>query len=157
MEIKQPNLETSGQLDMKYSTLRFLPSFSAVPLPEVTTISTQTTDTAFALCAQCSDTQLALVDSAYLITDLCNRHTLKPRFSAYNWKSLAKTGGLNIASWCSALRSDVAALDNSTRTILLKTDELTTEKSDLEKRVLRLKSKNQILDVQLASLKVSCH
>lgn len=153
VEIKQPNME-SGQLDME-GVFEFIPSTSVVPLPEVATISTQTTDTAFALCAQCSDTQLALVNSAHLITGLCKRHTLKPRFSAYNWKSLAMTGGIDIASWCAALRTDVAALDDSTRSLLQKTEALTIEKNELEKRVIRLKSKNQTLDVQLTSLKVS--
>ena len=63
-------------------------------------VSTQTTETAFALCARCSETQNCLVSIADRVSAVCSRHTqLKPALAATDWESLAKVGGLELGEW----------------------------------------------------------
>lgn len=122
--------------------------------PGVTDACIQTTDTAFALCAQCSETQLALVDSARLISGLCDRSMLKSKFSSYNWDSLMKIGRLDVANWYEALQTDAAALDEKSCLLLESIKELNSERDELEESSRMFKSKIQALEIQLDSLKV---
>lgn len=115
----------------------------------------QTTDTAFALCAQCVDTQLALVESARLICGLCNRSKLNSKFSSYDWDSLMKIGRLDVAKWYEALQSDAAALDEQKYVLLRSIEELNSERDRLEESCHGFKNKMQALETQLNSLKVS--
>lgn len=117
-------------------------------------VCTQTTDTAFALCAQCSATQLGLIESARLVSGLCEGLYLDSRFLSYNWNALAKIGGLEIADWCEALRIDVRALDKTSRSLLDRIEALTSERDKLNEDVSQLKGDAKALDVQLNSIKV---
>lgn len=123
--------------------------------PVMSDVCTQTTDTAFALCAQCSTTQLGLMESAQLVTGLCERCDLKSKFSSYDWESLVKVGGLEIANWCESMRMDVEALDEKNCFLVETVEELTSERDRLDNYVHQLENRIKSVDVQLTSLKVN--
>ena len=122
--------------------------------PGLVDVCTQTTNTAFALCAQCNDTQSVLVDSAHLVSRFCKKSALNSNFDAYDWNGLLKVGGLNAANWYQALQSDMAALDGKNSLLLKNIEELAVEKSELEENVTTLKSQIEALSTRLNSVKV---
>ena len=122
--------------------------------PELVSSHTQTTDTAFVLCAQCSATQQGLLQSARLVTGLCERHNLKSRFSLCDLPALEQMGGLEVANWCEAIQIDVRALDESSRTLLERVEALSQERDQLTQTIQQLQNNSRSLDAQLTSLKV---
>ena len=123
-------------------------------LPKSTDACVQTTDTAFALCAQCNETQLALVDSAQLISRLCDRNLLKSKFSSCDWNTQMKVGRLDVANWYGALQADVASLDERSCLLMRSVEDLNLERDKLEEGSQKLKNKMHALEMQLNSLKV---
>lgn len=123
--------------------------------PNVTDACIQTTDTAFALCAQCTETQSALVDSAKLISILSDRNLLKSKFSSCDWDTLMKIGRLDVANWYEALQTDVAALDERSCLLMKSIEDLNLERDQLEESSQGFISEIQALEMQLGSLKVS--
>ncbi len=132
---------------------------ASTSLPEVVDVCIQTTDTAFALCAQCTDTQLAMVDSAHRIARLCKRNKLESTFSSYDWDALLKIGRLDVTNWHTALQADASALDENSCILLKHIEELNMEvnmeRDKLEESSRNFKDKIQSLEMQLNSLKVS--
>lgn len=125
------------------------------PTTEVTDACIQTTDTAFALCAQCTETQLALVNSARLISGLCDRNKLGSKFSSYDWDALVKIGRLDVGNWWEALQTDAAALDENTHLLLKSIEELISERDELQESSHKFRNRIQSLEMQLNSLKVN--
>ena len=123
--------------------------------PETNEICTQTTETAFMLCAQCSITQAALVDSADLISGLCKASNLRSMFAIYDWNTLVKRGGIEIIKWCDSLKVDTSALKGNIIALVDKLEVLTSDKEKLKNQVAHLKEKNQSLDNHLNAVKVS--
>ena len=124
-------------------------------MAETAEISTQTTETAFMLCTQCSSMQSALVNSASLVSGLCKAHSLRSRFGIYDWKALVNSGGIEISKWYHSLQVDVAALEENAGILTDKMERLTAERDKLGKQVTFLKDKNHSLDIHLKALKVS--
>lgn len=122
--------------------------------PEVVDVSTQTTDTAFALCAQCSATQLGLVESAQLMAELCERHGLQSSFSSCDWSALEKVGGLEVGKWCQAVEIDVGALDKAICSLSERVKALSLERDELCENVHQLEVNSLALNSQLEALKV---
>lgn len=142
-----------SSVDQEDSKASSLPPVSEAP--KVTDACIQTTDTAFALCAQCTETQLALVDSAQLISRLCDRNMLKSKFFSCDWDTLMKIGRLDVAIWCESLRTDVAALDERSCLLMKSIEDLNLERDKLEESSQTFINKIQDLEIQLTSLKVS--
>lgn len=146
-------LQTENHEDSRLSESASLVAMAEPP--GVTDACIQTTDTAFALCAQCFETQHALVDSARLISGLCDRNKLKSKFASCNWDSLTKIGRLDVANWYEALQTDVAALNENSCLLLKSIKELNSEREGFEESSHRLQNKIQALEIQLNSQTVS--
>ena len=118
-------------------------------------VSTQTTETAFALCARCSETQNCLVSIADRVSAVCSRHARekKPSLAATDWASLARVGGLEIGEWERALHDDLSTIDgycckleeSCTRLAL----QIDTQKETIES----LHSEARVLTSQINSLR----
>lgn len=121
---------------------------------ETSEICTQTTETAFMLCAHCSTIQSALVNTASQVTGLCGAHSLRSRFAIYDWEALVKKGGIDIVTWSDSLRVDMVALEDEANSLIGKVEGLTSERDKLKKQVALLKEKNQSLDIHINALKV---
>jgi hypothetical protein len=114
----------------------------------------QTTDTAFALCAQCTEIQFTLVDSAQLVSRLCDRNMIESRFSCYDWNTLLNVGRLDIGSWFEALQTDSAALDERCCVLMRSVENLNLERDKLEESSQIFINRIQALEKELNSLKV---
>ncbi len=122
----------------------------AVPSRKIVSVSTQTTDTAFALCARCSATQTTLVSAASLVTELCHRHKLKSHFSSCDWNALAKVGGIELKKWLESFQIDMKSLEMDKYLL----EDVTSERDQLVENECLLKSEVEKLQTHIETLEV---
>ncbi len=117
--------------------------------------STQTTETAFALCARCSETQNSLVGIASSISKLCTEFERESFLADTDWSSLAKVGGVVAAEWERALRKDLETLSGCNHELTHRCRQLTSEISDQWETIRVLDSGSKLLSSELNTLKES--
>ena len=118
-------------------------------------VSTQTIETAFALCARCSETQNCLVSIADRVSVVCSRHTqeTEPALAATDWGRLAKVGGLELGEWERALHEDLSTFDGYCCKLEDSCARLALE-IDTQKEVIEsLQSESSVLTSQINSLR----
>ena len=120
--------------------------------PKCTTVSTQTTETAFALCVKCSSTQSTLVSAAGRLAELCRSLHLPSLMARTDWEREAEIGGLEPGRWGEAMATDLAAIDSRSRALGEMVDnlgeELTRQKElerALKSKISRLMSESESL------------
>ena len=122
---------------------------------ETRSVHTQTTETAFALCVRCSDTQNTLVDIAQSVSAICSKHNQRSSLSETDWESLAKVEGLDIKKWSTCFESDLNCFDSYTCCLKETGEELMREQSNDREVIGKLKSEIDTLSSQIDSLQVS--
>ena len=125
-----------------------------VPLmvTDVESVSTQTIDTAFALCARCSETQDGLVRIASSFSILFSAHHQRSSFSETDWASLAKVGGLTVSKWENALKKDIDALDSFMFDLESECAGLKSDLAGQIETIHKLEMESQVLSLQIGSL-----
>ena len=118
-------------------------------------VHTQTTETAFALCVRCSDTQDSLVNIAQSVSTVCSKHNQKSSLSQTDWEALAKVEGLDIKKWSSCLESDLSCLESYTGHLEETVEKLKIEQSDDREIIGNLENEIDTLSSQIDSLRVS--
>lgn len=118
-------------------------------------VSTQTTETAFALCARCSETQNCLVSIASSVSQLCTDCERGSSLAGTDWSALAGVGGLVVAEWKEALENDVVTLDGCNRELKEKCRQLDSELCEHRETIEDLKAESRHLSSELAVLQAS--
>ena len=117
-------------------------------------MSTQTTDTAFALCARCSQTQDTLIGAAGSVSRLCHEEGLVAELAKVDWEALAKVGGMELGKWNGNLKSDLCSIGEHCCRLKQSVAELGLERDAHKKTVGQLESEIQQLSNQLDALQV---
>ena len=118
---------------------------------------TQTTETAFALCARCSDTQDCLVSIAASISDLCSKHRLCSASGNTDWRALARVGGLELTTWERAFRKDVDSIKGYCSQLESRADKLALESDAHREETARIEAESKSLQSQIHSLQSTMH
>ena len=118
---------------------------------------TQTTETAFALCARCSDTQDCLVSIAASISDLCSKHRLCSALASTDWRDLARVGGLELSTWEGAFRKDVDSIEGYCSQLEARADKLACESDAHREETARIEAESTSLRSQIHSLQSAMH
>jgi hypothetical protein len=117
-------------------------------------VSTQTTDTAFALCARCSQTQETLVGVASSVSVLCHEEGLASGLAKVDWEALAKIGGMELGKWNGNLNTDLGSIGEHCCRLKRTIVELELERDTHKRTVGQLESEVQQLSVQMDTLQV---
>ncbi len=117
--------------------------------------STQTVETAFALCVRCSETQICLVSVASSISQLCCECERESILAGTDWRSLAEVGGLSVAEWEGALGKDLETLKGCNRELKEKRQLLTSELSEHRETIEVLRTESELLRSELSDLHAS--
>ena len=121
---------------------------------EVATVSTQTTDTAFALCARCSQTQETLISVASSVSVLCHEEGLASGLAKVDWEALAKIGGMELGKWNGNLNTDLCSIGEHCCRLKQTVVELELERDAHKQTVGQLESEIQQLSNQMDTLQV---
>ena len=135
-----------------------IPTPSSVP--SCTSVCTQTTDTAFALCVRCSSTHTTLMSAAAMIQGVCCSLHLPSLSSDTDWKREAELGVLNHRQWAEAMDTDLKrieahSLEQEEELVRLR-DQLTQQKSHeeiLRSDLSQLSLKHHQLEVAMSDNK----
>ncbi len=100
-------------------------------------VSTQTTETGFALCIQCSDTHRTLAELAQTVSTVSSTHQLPSALSARDWVGLASVGGLDTGDWAERFKRDLNALSSHTTLQECRVKELEEELAE-KKDIVRI-------------------
>ena len=117
-------------------------------------VSTQTTVTAFALCARCSDTHAVLVNAANSVVSVFSKHGQKSIMASTNWSAMAEVGGLVLEGWKGSFDSDLNGLDVYCQKQQERISRLVSERELLQETVGKMESELQLLGSQIESLQV---
>ena len=116
--------------------------------------STQTTDTAFALCAQCSNTQQMLIEVADLMATLCHEQEEKSSMAKVDWQALAKVDGLEVSKWRRCLKTDLRSVSELCRRLRERVGGLELECDTHKSVVGKLENEMEQLSTQMDALQV---
>lgn len=122
--------------------------------PKCSHVSTQTTVTAFALCAKCSESHSILVNAANSLVSVVSKHGQKSIMSSTDWSAMAEVGGLELEGWMKAFDSDLGSLDAFCEKQEERISKLAGERDLLRETVGKLESESQSLGTQIESLQV---
>ena len=117
-------------------------------------MSTQTTDTAFALCARCSQTQKTLIRVASSVSVLCHEEGLASGLAKVDWEALAKIGGMELGKWNGNLNTDLCSIGEHCCRLKQMVVELELEQDAYKQTVGQLESEIQQLSNQMDTLQV---
>ena len=82
----------------------------AQPPPSHATVSTQTAETAFALCVRCYSTLFELTTAAGGLQELCNSLQVMSHMAEKNWEREAELGVLEPREWGEVMSKDLKAI-----------------------------------------------
>ena len=119
--------------------------------------STQTTETAFALCARCSETQDSLVSIAASVSGICSKHHLGSALADTDWRALARVGGLELKHWEGALGEDLSSIGDYCCQLENRADQLASESSMHREATARIELESKSLSSQIHSLQSAIH
>ena len=111
-------------------------------IPNCTTVSTQTAETAFAMCVRCSSTLKTLTSTAGKLQELCHCVHVPSQLSDTDWAREAETGSLDPGKWAEGVESDLETIRTNFQT---KDKELADQKSREEE--LESKLSQMLLEV----------
>ena len=135
------------------------PSVSQVPprppSQPSASVSTQTMDTAFALCARCSTTQDTLIQVADTVSFLCRDQGLQSSMNKVNWRELARVGGLELSKWREKLANDLSGVSEHCGRLKETVLALESERDAHKLTVEKLENEIEQLSSQMDSLQVS--
>lgn len=123
--------------------------------PPGVSVSTQTTDTAFALCARCAETHTSLVSIAASLSGLCSKHQLVSTLATTDWETLASVGGLELNKWEGALERDLASVDSYCDNLANRIESLSSELAIERETIGKLEEESKLLSSQIDSLQES--
>lgn len=112
-------------------------------------MSTQTAETAFALCVRCASSQSALASAAGMLKELCRCLQLPSLMAETDWNSEAETGILEPKKWGTSMAADLARIKTYS---LACQRELETFKEELEQQ----KSLYEDLKSTTTQLSIQC-
>ena len=116
--------------------------------------STQTTDTAFALCVRCSNTQQTLIEVAGSIATLCHEQNEKSSMAEVDWLALAKVDGLELGKWRECLKTDLCSVSELCRRLKEKVRGLELECDTHKLMIGKLENEMEQLSTQMDTLQV---
>ena len=138
------------------STAPALAEISRRPVPPFHSTSTQTTDTAFAPCIHCSDTQWSLVGVAKCLSELTHQLALPSQLSERNWSQEAERGDMELGKWEEATDTDIAAIKTHCQTLMDCAEHLQGElnqqkevEDNLRLELCQLKSETEVLQAAI--------
>lgn len=120
--------------------------------PKRESTSTQTTETAFALCARCSETQDTLVSIAASVSSICSKHRLGSALADTDWRALANVGGLELTHWEGAFRNDLNSIEDYCCQLKGRADRLASESNMHREATARIELESKSLSSQIHSL-----
>lgn len=127
--------------------------------PKCTTVSTQTAETAFALCVRCSSTQNVLVLAAGRLTELCCSLQLPSVMVETDWKSEAEMGALEPGRWGKMMASDLATIKSHSlgqgKELEALKDQLAQQESLLQSEISQLSSQCELLQGSITESKLN--
>ena len=85
-------------------------------VPNCTTVSTQTAETAFAMCVRCSSTLKTLTSTAGQLQELCHCVHVPSQLSDTDWAREAETGSLDPEKWAEGVESDLETIRTNFQT-----------------------------------------
>lgn len=118
-------------------------------------MSTQTTVTAFALCARCSQTQETLISVASSVSVLCHEEGLESSLAKVDWEALAKIGGMELGKWNGNLKTDLCSIGEHCCRLKEAIAELELERDAHKRTVGQLEREIQQLSNQMDTLQVT--
>ena len=110
-----------------------------------TTVSTQTAETAFAMCVRCSSTLSALSSAGARVQEFCFSLELPSQLSVTDWEREAQSGSLDPGKWLEKVESDMETIKKA---CWGKLDEL----SSLRESLCNQQSREDTLQSQLSQL-----
>lgn len=127
--------------------------------PEQSSVSTQTLETSFALCIQCSATQATLTSVAGKIAAFNKELRLPAQMSETDWSCEVESGGLEVERWEEALTTDLAAIGSHCRTLVNRTEQLQGElsqqkqlESELQLKLSQLTSEMELIQLSIVDI-----
>ena len=136
------------------STSKSSSPHSLHPASQQATVSTQTTDTAFALCVRCSGTQDTLLQVTDSVSALCREQDLQSSMDTVDWKALAQVDGLELSKWRRVFQSDLCVIGEHCCRMKEKVAELELERDGHKVTAGKLESEIEQLSSQMDSLQV---
>lgn len=118
---------------------------ATIPAPTYTSVSTQTTETMFALCMRCSATQSTLISTATKLVEFCHSLELASQTSEINWSSEVERGSLDPARWGREVQKDFENIKNHCKI-------LTDEAECLKRKLNQRKEMEEDLHLKLSQL-----
>lgn len=125
-----------------------------LPTHQKASVSTQTMDTAFALCIRCSETQDTLIDVADSMSTLCQEQGQQSSMAKTDWRALAKVDGMDVGLWRKSLKMDLGCVGDYCSQLRATIGELEKERDSHKMTVGRLESEIEQLSRQMDSLQV---
>ena len=120
----------------------------------LTTVSTQTNDTVFALCIRCSQSQDTLISVASSVSALCHEQGLTSRLAKVDWEGLAKIGGIELGNWNGNLNSDLCSIGEHCCELHENITELELGREAHKRTVGQLEGEIELLSSQMDTLQV---
>ena len=125
-----------------------------LPTNHKVSVSTQTTETAFALCIRCSETQDTFIDVADSMASLCREQELQSSLAGTDWKALAEVDGLDISLWRKHWKTDICCISEHCSRLRGTIGELERERDTHKMMVGKLESEIEQLSCQMDRLQV---
>ncbi len=118
-------------------------------------MSTQTTETGFALCLQCTGTHQTLVELADTVINVASTHKLKSELSTKDWAGLVSVGGLDTREWAECFTTDLKALSHRARSQECRVKELEEQLAERREVVLAMEGEITSLTAHVNHLQVT--
>ena len=128
---------------------------STLLAPQCASVSTQTTETGFALCLKCSDTHRALVDLAQCVCEVTTSRNMTCSLGEVDWAGLASVGGLEIGRWAECFRRDLESLSGHTTGLEVRVQGLREQLEGQREVTIRMEEEIESLTIQVNTLQVS--
>ena len=128
---------------------------STLLAPQCTSVSTQTTETGFALCVKCSDTHRALVELAQCVSEVTTSHDMTCSLGGVDWAGLASVGGLEIGRWTECFRRDLESLSGHATGLEVRVQGLREQLEGQREVTIRMEGEIESLTAQVNALQVS--
>lgn len=145
----------TGKLNpLSSSTNALIKSASSLMTPSIN-VATQTTETGFALCIQCTDTHRTLAELAQTVSNVSSAHRLPSDLSVRDWVALVSIGGLEVGDWARRFKTDLEALSSHASSQESRVKELEGELMERKETLLLMEEEMESLAVHIKHLQVN--
>ncbi len=145
----------SSSVAIKPSTKSIIEVKRTPTLTRGCSVSTQTTETGFALCVQCAGTHQTLVELADTVINTSSTHKLKSELSTRDWAGLVSVGGLDTREWAGCFTTDLNALSHRASSQECRVEELEGQLVEQREMVLAMEGEIASLTAHVNHLQVT--